>query len=267
MAGAAGKDVYAGATNDAFSRDEAEVVAIAAARAGAELLGEVEGEGGLVSLVATLVGYAGQVTRERTAAREARRLPVVAPACAEGCAACCHLHVSISMPEAFVLRAYLEDQLAPDDLAALVRRVEAAKGAPHGQAERVRDKRPCPLLVDARCVAYRVRPLACIAASSTDPARCEKAFADRDPDAQIPIEPVRAAAVRAVQLGLGAAVWSRGLDPRRYELSHALAAAFATSPERYLEGATFAEAATPGDPAAAAIELASAAVAADAKLG
>ena len=83
-------------------------------------------------------------------ARQAGR----APACGAGCAACCCQPIPLTPLEALLLARYAHLRLRPEERAALARNHAAALALPPL-------RRNCPLLLDGRCTAYVVRPLAC----------------------------------------------------------------------------------------------------------
>jgi hypothetical protein len=210
----------------------------------------------------------GVVRLAVTATREARKhLPMFEAACAEHCDACCHLHVSISVPEALVLAAFLRDTLSTERLAEVRARVDrvAKRVRTYNQGERLRARVACPLLEGGSCVAYSVRPIACAGAASADADACDRALAGEA--AEIPIDPALHGATRAARIGLGAGLLARGVDFRRYELAGALSIALANedAEARFANGETlFEPAATPADASVSAIHnVASAFVARD----
>lgn len=83
-------------------------------------------------------------------ARQAGR----APACGPGCAVCCCQPIPLTPLEALLLTRYARLRLGPEERAALARNHAAAQALPPL-------RRNCPLLLDGRCAAYVVRPLAC----------------------------------------------------------------------------------------------------------
>ncbi|MGZ3420668.1 MAG: hypothetical protein ACXVEF_37190 [Polyangiales bacterium] len=199
----------------------------------------------------------GVVRLASSATREARKsLPVFQAACAEKCDACCHLHVSISAPEALVLAAFLRDTLSPERLAEVRARVQrvAKRVKTFNQGERLHARVACPLLEGGSCIAYPVRPLACAGASSADADACDRALAGEN--VGIPIDPALHGAMRAARIGVGVGLLAKGLDFRRYELANALAIALANedAAERFARGETLFEgAATPADASATSI--------------
>ncbi len=211
----------------------------------AEALAGASGRAGVIGVMRSVVGLAGQVVRGARDDAERRRLPVAQTACSAGCAHCCALHVSVSPPEAIVLAAFLRDTLGAHELTSLIARVEslAARVVTMDHDARIAAKLDCALLVEGRCIAYPVRPLACAAANSLDAAACARGD-------EIPIEPLQLCAIRATQIGLAVASAARALDFERYELTNALAVTLRTpdAADRWLAGERLFRK-TPGDPA------------------
>ncbi|WP_420469932.1 YkgJ family cysteine cluster protein [Brevundimonas sp. FT23042] len=94
--------------------------------------------------------------------------------CRPGCAACCHLYVSVAPGLAALAADYIYEHFALreiETLTAELRRTDAAhKAATDPVALRLR----CPLLgADNACKIYPVRPISCRAFTSKDAARCD----------------------------------------------------------------------------------------------
>lgn len=236
--GSAVQETLRAIAGQGFDPEAASEIVTSVSRILGEALGGARDRAGVIDVMRMTVQLASRVVR---GARDGRRsLPVV---CADGCAHCCKVHVSISAPEAIVLAAYLRDTLKKDALAKLTARVEetAAKVATMDRDARVVSRVPCPLLEGERCSAYQVRPLPCAAANSYDASACAKG-------GEIPIEPIQLGAIRATQIGLSTAAVARGLDNGRYELAGALTIALNTpdAAERWLRGERLFRA-TPGD--------------------
>lgn len=104
-----------------------------------------------------------------------RRAEGAAIACAPGCTFCCHQRVGAYAHEAIAIW----DRLREHQLAAIVvTRILANARAIESmtvEAHRMANLR-CALLVDGRCAAYDVRPLACARYHSLSRERCEHAF-------------------------------------------------------------------------------------------
>jgi hypothetical protein len=220
-----------------FEAEAAGEIVTSTARAVAERLATAVTRDDVVGATRATAQIASAALRGIRAGRTEKHLPVLTAACARGCAHCCKVHVSISAPEALVLAAFFEDTLPAGELAALRERLARFSDEVRSldQTARVAAKLACPLLVDDACTAYPVRPLVCAGASSLDATACARAL--DDPDGAIPLEPLVNGVLRAVQIGLSAAISARGLDVGRYELAGALAVALSPrAAERWLAG-------------------------------
>jgi Fe-S-cluster containining protein len=152
------------------------------------------------------------------------------PACARGCAMCCHLRVAAMPVEVLGVARYLRRQLPPEALELRVARIREAAAAvsalPSGQLLAVNIA--CPLLdADGACSVYPARPLNCRAYHSLDVAACRESFEDPgNLSLQHPqsgwISAVNGGAQEALRDGLRAA----GTDAAQYEFATALDEAF-----------------------------------------
>lgn len=174
------------------------------------------------------VALAGKLDRHLDAALAYARQSLGAPiACRAGCSYCCHVRVDVLAHEAIALVRYLKSQIPEEQAQAIAARVVAS-------ADRLATMTPeqhdaarvqCAFLVDGRCSAYPVRPLACAGFHSLDVGKCERAYNDpagrTDPIPQVgevkEIEQVTAAGVRQALRGLK-------LDDQPMELHTAVAA-------------------------------------------
>ena len=153
----------------------------------------------------------------------------VRPACGPGCGACCTLNVGTLAVEGAAVAAYLRRQLGAEGAEARARALLAFHDRVRwlDDGERIREKLHCPFLDDARsCSIHPVRPLACRAISSLDPAECRLALAGRSGDdgdgaAATTVRmdllqlTVHEAALGAISRALGA----RGLDARMRDVT------------------------------------------------
>jgi Fe-S-cluster containining protein len=99
-----------------------------------------------------------------------------APACAEGCSYCCHVHVDATRAEVEVIAEYLRARRAPIELAALTAHVSTI--APMDHEQRWAARIPCALLDErGRCSIHEVRPLRCRSFHSRSVEPCREAFA------------------------------------------------------------------------------------------
>lgn len=141
-------------------------------------------------------------------------------ACARGCSFCCHIYVSATAPELFMLaegvRAWPEDKRR-DFEAALASAAERVGGL--STRERAALSVPCPVLgADGACSAYAHRPLACRAYGSFDRDACERGHAMPAEPVPVPTPRVAMATRRLLAHSLRAALRERGMDGRAYEL-------------------------------------------------
>lgn len=93
------------------------------------------------------------------------------PACTAGCAACCHIPVSVTAADVAALLVWLvdQDEVVQQDV---IDRIEEA--LPRVMGEEPRGALPCPILdlESLTCRAYEVRPLACRGCFSDDASQC-----------------------------------------------------------------------------------------------
>jgi Fe-S-cluster containining protein len=108
----------------------------------------------------------------------ARKAAGAAIACAPGCTFCCHQRVGVYAHEAIALLSRLRALASRAEAAAIEARIIANARAIDGMT--VEQHRAanvaCAFLVDGRCAAYEVRPLACARYHSLSLARCEHAY-------------------------------------------------------------------------------------------
>jgi Fe-S-cluster containining protein len=171
-------------------------------------------------------------------------------ACRGGCAACCSLRVTATVPEILAVAAHLRiiEATMPPFARVLWQRIEtsaevaARDDAAHDDAAYLALAHPCAFIVDGHCVIYELRPLACRGHASFDEAACLAAIAGAEDQEHegVPIsEPhllLRSYVQNAMQSALrdaglawsihefvpglltalksdAAAAWLRGLDP------------------------------------------------------
>lgn len=91
-------------------------------------------------------------------------------ACGKGCSFCCHINVSVTIPEAILVATALRHEYR--EFAAAVQ-ATATQTAGFNEIERFRRGLPCPMLKDGACGIYDVRPTACRAYLATDARKCE----------------------------------------------------------------------------------------------
>lgn len=105
--------------------------------------------------------------------------------CGPGCNACCYQNVEVSIPEAILVSLQVADPADPRR-ATILAAADAVAGL--GNDDRIRDGRPCPLLVDGKCSVYDNRPLLCRATLSPCAQKCYAALEGKD-DVQIYVVP------------------------------------------------------------------------------
>ncbi|HYA80808.1 MAG TPA: YkgJ family cysteine cluster protein [Methylocystis sp.] len=159
---------------------------------------------------------------EKNVAIQAEGGPALA--CAGECAACCHLRVVVTAPEAFLVArfvavnnaAFLEQGVdLPRRIAETAREVGSLS-----ETQRLAAHRSCPFIEGDLCLAYRLRPLACRGHAAFDREACGEAVAGKDVEAAIstPHLVVRSLTQNAMMLSLRAAGLAWGL----YELNRAI---------------------------------------------
>ncbi len=103
-------------------------------------------------------------------------------ACTAGCDFCCHMPVSLSMPEAVRIHAHVVQTWPEPEREQLVRTLTEANiaAAADDDAALFLSRRPCVFLQAGRCTIYSVRPLACRGHASLSRAACADAHAKPD---------------------------------------------------------------------------------------
>jgi Fe-S-cluster containining protein len=93
--------------------------------------------------------------------------------CRRGCSACCHLHVSVTRPEAEIALEAAQDAAWPIDMELL--RTQATRRDDKEWQDLPHELRPCVFLTPAGvCAIYEYRPLACRRYFVvSDPADCD----------------------------------------------------------------------------------------------
>lgn len=129
----------------------------------------------ILTVMKHVTGRAEEVLAARLSEQERALM-----ACGPGCAACCTVNVTVLIPEAIAIAAYLEEVCGSAELQLVkIRTTEAASRVRWmDDDERIRAGIPCPFL-DGRewCAIHPVRPLTCRALSSTDPEQCRRTLA------------------------------------------------------------------------------------------
>ena len=112
-------------------------------------------------------------------------------ACASGCAYCCHMPVTASVPEALLIHTYVRERWSPDQRAALDAALEqtVTRQAKLDDDALFEARERCVFLGEGeRCQIYAVRPLACRGHASFSRERCADSFADPSRDAEVPVD-------------------------------------------------------------------------------
>jgi Fe-S-cluster containining protein len=170
-----------------------------------------------------LAGHAVAVADDAIRAAAIADPPRTAPACAEGCAWCCHKVVGTTVPEVLRIVTHLQQTLSPEELQAVRQRVtrlhEHRKALPVNA--RSQAGIPCSLLVDNRCSAYSVRPLTCRGFNSSDARQCELSLDPRN-RAVVPAYAPQQRLATLVLDGVRAGLVESGLSGILLELTAAL---------------------------------------------
>jgi hypothetical protein len=158
-------------------------------------------------------------------------------ACRKGCGFCCHLTITATAPEIFLIANWLRDQ-HKDDFTALLYRVQAADQRTRrlSAPERPAHKIPCAMLVDNACSIYAVRPGACRGLVSRSVALCERGY--NGENVHIDIPEVWTSLRHAHKQALWAALAVSGRPTACYEFHHGLRIALENpdAETRWLQG-------------------------------
>ena len=147
--------------------------------------------------------------------------------CVKGCAFCCHVSVTATAPEIFLVANTLRQQ-HKDDFGAVLTRVRSADAKTRGMTsmERAKQRIPCALLADNLCSVYSARPGACRGFTSTSVKSCERGF--NGENVQIDTPAVWTSVRSAHKQALWAALSAAELPTESYEFHHALLIALET---------------------------------------
>ena len=146
-------------------------------------------------------------------------------ACREGCAFCCSLNVTVTIPEVFRILDELRRQRPRQELPGVLgnAREYAARVSTLSGEERDRMRRPCPLLAADRCAVHPFRPLACRGWNSFDATACERDSLHPEEDASVEIPAAPFSIARALAFGIVAGLHLCGLQHDFVHLPSALA--------------------------------------------
>lgn len=142
-------------------------------------------------------------------------------ACAKGCAFCCHVAVTASAPEIFLVAAKIRE-MPQDRQEDLVHRVRAADQRTRQMTSRQRgaNKIPCAMLIEGMCSVYEARPGACRGFTSTSAEMCRRGFEGEA--VQVDTPAVWTSLRGAHKQALWGALAAEKLPAEYYEFHHAL---------------------------------------------
>jgi len=140
------------------------------------------------------------------------------PSCKTGCFWCCYMRVRATPLEVLCIVDFLRSCLGPRELSELQQRLAATDETTRGMDsyQRACAKMICPLLVDSKCLAYAVRPIACRVYHSLSLSDCEVPLDDED--RSVTIRPDISALSMGISAGLTEGLRTVGLQTRQLEL-------------------------------------------------
>jgi hypothetical protein len=103
-------------------------------------------------------------------------------ACKIGCNWCCRMRVKTTSLEVLHIADFLRSRLRPRELSEFRQRLAATDATTRGMdgSQRIQVKMVCPLLVDGKCSAYPVRPIACRVYHSLNASDCKLLLDDEE---------------------------------------------------------------------------------------
>jgi Fe-S-cluster containining protein len=142
-------------------------------------------------------------------------------ACAKGCAFCCHVSVTASVPEIFLVASRIRE-FPKDQYEDLLNRVRAADQRTRymSSQQRANNKIPCAMLKDNLCSVYESRPAACRGFTSTSVEMCRRGF--NGEAVQIDTPAVWTSLRNAHKQAMWGALAASKLPAEYYEFHHAL---------------------------------------------
>jgi Fe-S-cluster containining protein len=142
-------------------------------------------------------------------------------ACTKGCAYCCHVSVTATAPEIFLVAAAVRD-LSQTDFDDAMMRLRAADQRTREMSSRQRanNKIPCAMLTDGVCSVYEARPGACRGFTSVSVDDCRNGF--NGLPVQVNTPAVWTSLRNAQQQALRAALTAVDRPNECYEFHHAL---------------------------------------------
>ena len=160
-------------------------------------------------------------------------------ACHAGCSACCNLNVSVLLPEAITIAAWLGERENNPAFTPLAAKVGKFAKYLYGvdSEERIRLRLPCAF-IDHRgwCLIHPLRPLMCRSIAATDPDQCRKSLETTWMDDEVPVmlNLEQKSLYDEAFIHLAAELDRHGLDSHSMEL-HTAVQAFTERPELVIE--------------------------------
>ena len=161
------------------------------------------------------------------------------PACARGCAHCCHIRVSVSVPEVLLAVDFAKRTLDDGALARVRERAKSNAERARGKSSETYPAMPCAFLgEDGACTIYEARPFLCRADHAFDAEACRRAIMQDDRSVQARTNDDVRVVSAIEQLALREALASRGVRVDQVEFQQALHLALSdeTAGERWLAG-------------------------------
>lgn len=162
-------------------------------------------------------------------------------ACRMGCWHCCTQQVAASIPEILWIADHIRAEWSEEQQAALWQRMDSYMAATLDYRESKTDLKPrhvCPLLQDAACSVWKVRPFVCRGWNSVDVDACIAKKDDPAGDPMIPQIMGQLYMADSIRAGLRGALRLHGLESALCELIPGLAVALKEpdAADRFLSG-------------------------------
>jgi Fe-S-cluster containining protein len=142
-------------------------------------------------------------------------------ACAMGCAFCCHVSVTASAPEIFLVASRIRE-FSKEQYEETLNRIRAADQRTRfmSSQQRANNKIPCAMLKENLCSVYESRPAACRGFTSVSVEMCRRGF--NGEAVQIDTPAVWTSLRNAHKQALWGALAASNLPTEYYEFHHAL---------------------------------------------
>ena len=160
-------------------------------------------------------------------------------ACARGCAHCCHIRVSVSVPEVLLAVDFAKRTLAAEALDRVRARAKSNAERARGTSSETYPHMPCAFLGDdGACAIYEARPFLCRADHAYDAEACRRAIMEDDRSVQGRTNNDVRVVSAIEQLALREALAARRVRVDQVEFQQALHIALSddTAGERWLAG-------------------------------